>query len=46
MKTILLGIYSDIISYPNDPGSKQINDQISFKMFKSNFFNFDITKVA
>ena len=43
---ILLGICSDIICHSNDLGSKHPIDQFTFKNFKSNFFNFDITKVA
>ena len=30
----------------NDPGSKHLIDHLTFKNFKWNFFNFDITKVA
>ena len=46
MKIILLGIYIDILFHPNDPGSKHLIDHSTFKRFKWNFFNFDITKVA
>ena len=43
---ILLGIHSDIMFHWNDLGSKHPIDQVTFKNFKSNFFIFDITKVA
>ena len=46
MKIILPGICSDIALNPNDPGSKHSYDQLTFKKLKSNFYNFDITKVA
>ena len=46
MTIFLLGIYSDIILHANDLGSKHPIDQFTFKNFKSNFSNFDITKVV
>ena len=46
MKVILLGIYFDTLLHPIDPGSKHLIVHLTFKKFKWNFFNFDITKVA
>ena len=46
MKFILLGIYFDIISNSNNPSSKHLIEQSTFKNYKWNFFSFDITKVA
>ena len=46
MKFILLGIYFDIISNSNNPGSKHLIERSTFKNYKWNFFSFDITKVA
>ena len=46
MSIILLGIYFDIIFHQNNLGSKHQIDHQTFKKFKWNFFNLDITKVA